>query len=36
MPINNQTRLLENAKIEEKNCNWGNAVELYEQIANNL
>ncbi|MFX1375066.1 MAG: hypothetical protein ACFFA0_04585, partial [Promethearchaeota archaeon] len=31
----NQTGLLENAKIEEKNCNWSNAVELYEQIAKN-
>ena len=29
----NQTGLLENARMEEKNCNWSNAVELYEQIA---
>ncbi|MFX1279688.1 MAG: hypothetical protein ACFFA3_09750, partial [Promethearchaeota archaeon] len=25
--------LLEKAEIEEKNCNWSNAMELYEQIA---
>lgn len=27
-----QAGLLENAKIEEKNCNWSYAVDLYEQV----
>jgi predicted amidohydrolase len=29
----NQIGLLENAEIEEKNYNWSNAVNLYEQVA---
>ncbi len=28
-----QAGLLEKAKIEEKNCNWSNAVNLFEQVA---